>query len=144
MNKINFVNNSEPALSAETLNQMQNNIEEAIEKKQNYSTEEQVIGTWIDGKPLYRKTIQKSFVDNWTTLYLNDLNADTIYINYGKTFANFKMDNTYYSNGQFYVSETDFFRTFIANKNELLVAFASAMTEREATITIEYTKTTDV
>ena len=23
----------------------------------NYSTEEQVIGTWIDGKPLYRKVI---------------------------------------------------------------------------------------
>ena len=29
MNKINFVNNSEPALSAETLNQMQDNMEEA-------------------------------------------------------------------------------------------------------------------
>lgn len=33
MNKINFVNNSEPALSAETLNQMQDNIEKAIPKK---------------------------------------------------------------------------------------------------------------
>lgn len=30
MKKINFVNNSEPYLSAENLNQMQNNIEEAI------------------------------------------------------------------------------------------------------------------
>ena len=118
-------------------------IEKANNQKK-YLTAEQIIGTWIDGKPLYRKTIQKSFVDNWTTLYLNDINADTIYINYGKTFANFKIDNTYYSNGQFYISETDFFRTFIANKNELLVAFASAMTEKEATITIEYTKTTDV
>ena len=26
--------------------------------KDKYSTEEQVIGTWIDGKPLYRKTIK--------------------------------------------------------------------------------------
>lgn len=26
-------------------------------KKQEYSTEEQVIGTWIDGKPIYRKVI---------------------------------------------------------------------------------------
>ena len=24
----------------------------------NYSTEEQVIGTWIDGKPIYEKTLQ--------------------------------------------------------------------------------------
>lgn len=118
------------------------NVEKA-NNQQNYSTSEQVIGTWIDGKPLYRKTIRNSFVDDWTTLYLNDINADTIYINYGKTFANFKINNTYYSNGQFYISETDFFRIFIANKNELLVAFASGMTEREATITIEYTKTTD-
>ena len=29
--------------------------EEMIDKKNNYSTEEIVIGTWIDGKPLYRK-----------------------------------------------------------------------------------------
>lgn len=28
--------------------------------KENYSTEEQVIGTWIDGKPLYRKVINIS------------------------------------------------------------------------------------
>lgn len=28
-----------------------------IDNRFNYSTEEQKIGTWIDGKPLYRKTI---------------------------------------------------------------------------------------
>lgn len=28
-----------------------------VNNKFNYSTEEQVIGKWIDGKPLYRKTI---------------------------------------------------------------------------------------
>lgn len=33
MKKINFVNNSEPYLSAENLNQMQDNIEEAINEK---------------------------------------------------------------------------------------------------------------
>ena len=27
----------------------------------NYSTEEQVVGTWIDGKPLYRKVV---IIDN--------------------------------------------------------------------------------
>lgn len=30
MKKINFINNSEPSLSAETLNRMQDNIEEAM------------------------------------------------------------------------------------------------------------------
>ena len=35
-------------------------------KKQEYSTEEQVIGTWIDGKPIYRKvmSLQSSTAGN--------------------------------------------------------------------------------
>lgn len=33
------------------------NLEEAMNKDEIYSTSEQRIGTWIDGKPLYRKTI---------------------------------------------------------------------------------------
>ena len=41
-----------------------NNVADAIESLKtlkggsfNYSTEEQVVGTWIDGKPLYQKTL---------------------------------------------------------------------------------------
>ena len=58
-------------LSASNMNAIQDNAEEAIkevattleqlttdvENKHTYSTEEQVIGTWIDGKPIYRKVI---------------------------------------------------------------------------------------
>ena len=60
MNKINWINGQAGGtpLSAENLNQMQDNIEEAIndvDKKLNYSTEEKVVGTWIDGEPIYRK-----------------------------------------------------------------------------------------
>lgn len=40
-----------------------NGVYEEFTKKSEevYSTEEQVIGTWIDGKPLYRKTIVANF-----------------------------------------------------------------------------------
>lgn len=33
----------------------------------NYSTEEQVVGTWVDGKPIYQKTFKydSSYVTNW-------------------------------------------------------------------------------
>lgn len=60
MNKINWINGQAGGtpLSAENLNQMQDNIEDAIgdvNEKLNYSTEEKVIGTWIDGKPIYRR-----------------------------------------------------------------------------------------
>ena len=75
MEKINWINGQSGGtpLSAENLNLMQDNAENAInevatnieqlttdvENKHTYSTEEQVIGTWIDGKPLYRKVITK-------------------------------------------------------------------------------------
>ena len=36
-----------------------------------YSKEEHVIGTWIDGKPLYEKTITGTFDNSATTLILN-------------------------------------------------------------------------
>ena len=62
MDKINWINGQAGGtpLSAENLNLMQDNIEEAINEvddKLNYSTTEKRIGTWIDGKPLYRKVI---------------------------------------------------------------------------------------
>jgi len=55
MEKINWINGQAGGtpLSAENLNQMQDNIEEAIndvDKKLNYSTEEKVVGTWINRK----------------------------------------------------------------------------------------------
>lgn len=47
-------------LNAENLNQLQTNVENAIKEVDNrtiYSTTEQVVGTWINGKPIYRKTL---------------------------------------------------------------------------------------
>lgn len=50
----------------------------------NYSTTEQVIGTWIDGKPLYEKTLDfssspKTLTRNsWTRLGISDLDIKTI------------------------------------------------------------------
>lgn len=38
-----------------------------------YKTEEQVVGTWIDGKPLYRKVYIKS-VSSGTETWIDDLN----------------------------------------------------------------------
>lgn len=35
--------------------------------RNNYSTDEQVVGTWIDGKPLYQKTIDFGALPNATT-----------------------------------------------------------------------------
>ena len=38
-------------------------LENNANKNENYSTEEQVVGTWIDGKKLYRKVIREQITD---------------------------------------------------------------------------------
>ena len=51
-----------------------------IKSKTNYSTSEQVVGTWINGKPLYEKTISKS-LGTWTGSYVGQavsLSTDVI------------------------------------------------------------------
>ncbi|MBQ3415934.1 MAG: hypothetical protein IJH39_11515 [Clostridia bacterium] len=74
MEKINWINGQAGGtpLSAENLNQMQDNIEEAIDEvddKLNYSTTETCVREWIDGKSLYMKVV------NLGTLPNNDTKA---------------------------------------------------------------------
>lgn len=68
MKKIQFKNkpNTDTPINDDNLNLLQENVEEAIEEKAAYLSEEQVIGTWM-GKPLYRKTI--SFNDTISASY---------------------------------------------------------------------------
>ena len=82
-------------LSASNMNAIQDNAEEAIdevattleqlktdvENKHTYSTEEQVIGTWIDGKPLYRKVVTgttKNVVSGEIDTKIGITNVDTV------------------------------------------------------------------
>lgn len=56
------------------------NNKKLLENKYNYSLEEQVVGTWIDGKPVYQKTfstITPSVKDtNLDIIDLSELNID--------------------------------------------------------------------
>ena len=45
------------------INELNTNIN-SLDGRDNYSTTEQVIGTWIDGKPIYRKVIQCGALPN--------------------------------------------------------------------------------
>lgn len=63
----------------ERFDKVEENINE-LEKREIYSTEEQVIGSWIDNKPLYRKTIDVGNLPNATTknISFNILNLKNI------------------------------------------------------------------
>lgn len=89
MNKINFVNNSEPALSAENLNQMQDNIDNAkIEKSTVLSQVD--INTIEDTSYYYCSNCENSPLENGY-LFTQFLSRDYIY----QTFINVSNAGSY-------------------------------------------------
>ena len=108
-----------------------------IDPKNNYSTEEQVVGTWIDGKPLY----QKSFIG--TT---SNNNTDTG-ITHGLPIDIGLVVNGYVINGTSYIAVgfhngTNYFSAFV-NKTQIQLRAQQIYWNNPFVITIQYTKTTD-
>ena len=107
----------------------------------NYSTEEQVIGTWIDGKPLYRKTVvgtatlnkgYSSINHNVSNIGTHRVIKDVEYQSNGNCWGNT------YSNATSFIS-TDSITTSAIGFN-CGSAWAGLFIP---IVTIEYTKTTD-
>ena len=105
-----------------------------------YSTDEMIIGRWIDGKPLYRKVIQGNITSKDQILFVVNENVKTMVSIYGYDCP----DGTYYfpfnyaQTGStyksiFYKKDTDTieFRSNSYNPGEVYV------------VVLEYTKTTD-
>lgn len=133
-----------------------------ISSKDVYSTEEVVVGTWIDGKPLYRKVQigQGAFAEDSHNLSIsldklgiNDLSIDT-FVGFRGTV---KIGNPTYSEiGQWFVTfssesstlDIDYGSNFVLGANDLTVSLRRRLTTRLTTNIIvigiiEYTKTTD-
>ena len=112
----------------------------------NYSTDEKVVGTWIDGKPLYQKTISftvpsgSPFEGNVTDIDINNaenLNIVNGYVNQGHEWNSL---NTYYtSNCYIYTG----IRYESSNNKYYLRMKQIGWNNKPAIITIQYTKTTD-
>lgn len=111
-----------------------------------YSTEETVVGTWIDGRPIYRKTfvISGTFTVGESTIISNDINAtnnELVSVNIiivRKDGAMFPLTN---------VTRTDISQqsvVFVSSGNFgiSIGSFASANMAK-MNITVEYTKLSD-
>lgn len=117
----------------------------------NYSTEEQIIGTWIDGKPLYQKTFQINLTKNNTmnkmiVLYgldLDNVNEIANYSGYVKSSGNVYWALSNYrpgtNGGEIYSIDI----SVDAVNKSLRVETATDRSMWSVTITIQYTKTTD-
>lgn len=106
-----------------------------------YSTEEQVIGTWIDGEPLYEKsyTYTQAFTSGYNILSF-DLNSDCQIVNQEECAI--CTDNTFIktnsiSGNSFMVVNTQYSRTVID------ISYGLAGNVRTIIVTVRYTKTTD-
>ena len=105
-----------------------------------YSTDEIIVGTWIDGRPIYRKvlsstTISDSNVDITLPNNIDFMSTDKVEIKSG----GFSFFSDRYTNAN------DLIQIFKFNATTLRVVLGSAWKSNfiSATIVIEYTKTTD-
>ena len=110
------------------------------ENQHNYSTEEQIIGTWINGKPLYEKVINGTMTgspSDWTNFYdCSNLNIDNMISIKG--FFNYNNERNIYIDSRYtsfsYVYNTKFIQYYNTGLGQY---------NFETTLIIQYTKTTD-
>lgn len=135
-------------LNAENLNKIQDSIEKEINEineKNEYSIQEQKIGKWIDGKPIYRKTF------NYSNALTNDTDNEIGRI------ENIDVPVNIYGTAKFVDGEY-FMLPRVANTNTSSLEWAIDIkiannivyvikggygTTDKIYITVEYTKTTD-
>lgn len=120
----------------------QNNISKDIVT---YSLNEQCVGSWINGKPLYEKTLEVTTPDKIgiaQVTSLTDLNIDNV-INYTGAFC--YQDNRWTQLANATVSnDVTTYIVFYIRDNSLYINFnVDNYRNKPACITIQYTKTTD-
>lgn len=112
----------------------------AISSSHNYSTTEQVIGTWVDGKPLYEKTIHSGALTkdtNWHNINHGISNLSEFI----KMFGIAKYSGEWYEIGTFRpVSNTGI---MLYGTTSVVGYMNNYQAMTDSYITLQYTKTTD-
>lgn len=110
-----------------------------------YSTEEQVVGTWIDGKPLYQKTIKIPDIQKGmssTALYAHNIeNIENIF--YVNALAIVLSSGFTYPVPFSWVNNSDIFTTYVNKTNVGVRNPRNDEGQVDFYMTIKYTKTTD-
>lgn len=163
-NKTLWVNDSIPAINAGNLNKIEQGIYEAHEnvgdltqlettdksnivnainevRFEEYSTTEQVIGKWLDGKPIYRKVIQ------YSARILTGLVSIPHNINNLKLVTNIQAvtlyDNKTYTMPLLYSNVSTASYINYVDSNNIVLKLGENWDLYTMYITIEYTKTID-
>lgn len=116
----------------------------------NYSTDEQVVGTWIDGKPVYEKTVQYigNISPNGTSFPHNILNVDK-FISLDSLLYSEDYSRTYMGNSYIYhdVNSVNIDIKVTVEAENIKINRSSVPEASDVPyfsyITLQYTKTTD-
>ena len=107
-----------------------------------YSTDEKIVGKWVDGKPLYRKSYEVTSPSK--------LNSSTVLFTYSSDMEIQDIDGCILALDEnvpvnFYYTANNYISCWSNYKNKQIKMYISnsAYVSRPATITILYTKTTD-
>lgn len=112
----------------------------AVANKNVYSTSETRVGTWIDGKPLYRKVISGTTTGETN----NILNIITGYDEVIKYNGTFKTPSGYITELPEYTNSTNYIYFVLNTANNVgILTIPSGFIGGIYKIIIEYTKTTD-
>ena len=129
-------------VKADDMNEIKN-VVNANDDKFNYSTSEQRIGTWIDGKPIYRQVINTTGNNSQTQTIATISNIDNIV----NMFGWIKNGNVHRSCFTSFFGSTEWTSQLYIDRQYIIVECGSkfANFKNNATITLicEYTKTTD-
>ncbi len=140
-----------PLFSSSTVTVEKDNEANSItlKAKENYSEYEEEIGTWIDGKPIYRKVFignMTNTVDQWVNLQKCNLDHPQDIIKIEGTIKNTKSDkrvlsiNAYetssYKIAFSYLGNTDYLQCYVTGWTYTTFGF-------KYIVIIEYTKTTN-
>lgn len=105
-----------------------------------YTTDEQVIGTWVDGKPLYQKTIMFGTLPNSTekSVAHNISNVDNIWISEGYVTTGTKQFSLEHATSPL----SNAWTSNVDATNVSIETFTNR-TNLSAVVVVKYTKTTD-
>lgn len=111
----------------------------------NYSTDEQVVGTWIDGKPLYQKTVDCGALPNNATKEVdhNISNLERVININGYAMAS-NISNGYVTLPLVMANNVGSQIMLLANATKIRIGTKTDQTAyTESYVTLQYTKTTD-
>lgn len=117
-----------------------------IEGKDVYSTDEKIIGFWVDNKPLYQKTITglkvPASTNNQAVKIFVPLSDIDLIVSQDSVFSG----TSYQFNGMFFQYNTYHgVKTYyeLSSKSLVILNSSSAYNDMDIIVTIKYTKTTD-